>query len=94
MILISVGRGWDYQGAHTSGYNLGSIGVAFIGNFINTVPNDVQIAAGLRLFSYGKRIHKLTSDYNIFAALQLRSTESPGKAFYEIIKTWDHWSDL
>lgn len=28
---IYEGRGWHKQGAHTSGYNRGSIGIAYIG---------------------------------------------------------------
>lgn len=88
------GRGWKDQGAHTSGYNRGSIGVAFIGNFVSKIPNETLIQAGFKLFNKGVRINALVRDYKIFAASQLRDTQSPGQAFFEVIKKWEHWSDI
>ncbi|CRL00273.1 CLUMA_CG013546, isoform A [Clunio marinus] len=86
------GRGWDKQGAHTKGYNVGSIGVAYIGTFTKKLPNEKQIHAGFLLFKEGVRLKKLLPDYKIYAHRQLIPSESPGAAFYEIIKKWDHWA--
>ena len=40
----------------------------------------------------GVKLGKLTSDYKIYAHRQLIPSESPGVAFFEVIKTWPHWS--
>lgn len=40
----------------------------------------------------GVELGKLTKDYKIFAHRQLAAFESPGAKFFELIKTWDHWS--
>ncbi|XP_069701746.1 peptidoglycan-recognition protein LE-like [Periplaneta americana] len=90
---VYVGRGWDTQGSFAYGYNNRSIGIAFIGTFINEVPVPKQIAAGLQLIQEGVQLGKLAKDYKVMAHRQLSATESPGLAFYEIIKTWDHWAE-
>lgn len=87
------GRGWNKIGAHTLGYNKGSIGVAFIGTFNKIVPNEKMINAFFKLYQEGIQLKKLTEDFKIYAHRQLISTESPGEVFYKIIKTWDHWSN-
>lgn len=87
----SKGRGWDKQGAHTKGYNAGSIGIAYIGTFNKKLPNERQLNAGFLIMEEGVNLGKLTPDYKIFAHRQLIASESPGAAFYEIIKTWKHW---
>ncbi|XP_069700794.1 peptidoglycan-recognition protein LC-like [Periplaneta americana] len=90
---VYVGRGWDTQGAFAYGYNNRSIGIAFIGTFIDDVPVPKQIAAGLQLIQQGVQLGKIAKDYKVMAHRQLSATESPGLAFYEIIKTWDHWAE-
>jgi peptidoglycan recognition protein LC len=96
------GRGWDKQGAHTkglilkcstSGFNSGSIGVAFIGTFNKALPTDKQILAAFLLFEEGVKLQKLVPDYKIYAHRQLIPSESPGAAFYEEIKKWEHWTN-
>lgn len=42
---IYEGRGWGVEGAHTFGYNNKSIGVAFIGCFINKKPTEEALNA-------------------------------------------------
>ncbi|XP_070496512.1 peptidoglycan-recognition protein LE-like [Chironomus tepperi] len=88
------GRGWYKQGAHTSGYNRGSIGIAYIGNFVNKLPNDKQLAAGFALIAEGIKRKIFSDDYVIFGASQLRNTQSPGDEFLKIIKKWPHASQL
>ncbi|KAG5870410.1 hypothetical protein JTB14_038159 [Gonioctena quinquepunctata] len=87
------GRGWKKEGAHTFGWNNRSLGVGFIGTFISKPPPKNQIDAFHKLLAKGVELGILTNDYKILAARQLYATESPGKSFYEIIKTWDHWSE-
>lgn len=87
-------RGWYKQGAHTSGYNRGSIGISIIGNFNNKLPNIKQISDVLTLIAQGNELKILANDYEIFAAAQLKNTISPGYAFMKLIKTWPHSSQL
>ncbi|CAO1316068.1 unnamed protein product [Diamesa tonsa] len=83
------GRGWESQGAHTKGYNVGSIGVAYIGTFNKKLPNDKMINVGFLLFQEGVKIGRLIPDYKIYGHRQLIASESPGAAFYDLIKTWN-----
>jgi peptidoglycan recognition protein LC len=76
------GRGWNKQGAHTKGYNYGSIGIAYIGTFNKKLPNERQLNAGFLIMKEGVNLGKLTEDYKIFAHRQLIASESPGAAFY------------
>lgn len=43
------GRDWDRLGAHTLGYNVRSIGIAFIGTFIEVKPPEHQLIAAQQL---------------------------------------------
>ena len=43
--LIYEGRGWNKKGAHTYCYNQLSYGIAFIGNYILSTPNDAMLQA-------------------------------------------------
>ncbi|XP_056637589.1 peptidoglycan-recognition protein LC-like [Diorhabda sublineata] len=87
------GRGWTKVGAHTYAYNSISLGIGFIGTFNAEVPNEKMINAFNNLADLGVRLGYLTNDYKILAARQLSGTESPGKAFYDVIKTWTHWTN-
>jgi peptidoglycan recognition protein LC len=74
------------------GYNSGSIGIAYIGTFNKKLPNAQQLKAGFLLFNEGVKLKKLIPDYKIYAHRQLIPSESPGAAFFDLIKKWDHWS--
>lgn len=74
------------------GYNKGSIGIAYIGTFNANKPNERQLKAGFLLMEKGVKLKKLVPDYKIYAHRQLIPSESPGFAFYELIKKWDHWT--
>lgn len=89
---VYVGRGWDFQGAHTRGYNAKSICIAFIGTFSKIAPPHRQLFAAQKLIENGIRLKKITFDYSLYGSRQLIPTESPGLALFEIIKKWDHWS--
>jgi len=56
---IYEGRPKDTVGAHASGFNTNSIGIALIGNFQNMEPTDEQMESLLAL------TYKLTREYNI-----------------------------
>lgn len=89
---VYVGRGWDYVGAHTKGYNYDSVGIAFIGTYNAIEPSHVQLNACLALLEEGINLKKLVPNYRLYGARQLGSTESPGEMLYKIIKKWKHWS--
>lgn len=87
------GRGWTKEGAHTLGFNNISLGVAFIGTYINMAPKSNMIDSFHKLMKKGVDLKYITVDYRILAHRQLIGTESPGLAFFEVIKKWPHWSN-
>ncbi|XP_035905768.1 peptidoglycan-recognition protein LE-like isoform X2 [Anopheles stephensi] len=87
------GRGWTKQGAHTKGFNVDSICIAFIGTFIVTPPPAAQLSAAKQLIQLGLQGNYLASNYSLYGHRQLAPFESPGKALFDIIKTWPHWSN-
>lgn len=88
------GRGWDYQGAHTKGFNNRSLGVSFIGNFVNHLPSERAFIALKLLLEEGVRLKKISGDYVIYGQRQLRvGLESPGQELYEEIMTLDRWRE-
>lgn len=89
---VYIGRGWNIQGRHTNGFNEKSICIAFIGKFIDVTPPARQLEAAQKLIDEGVSLKKLAENYNLYGHRQLKSTESPGQALYEIIKTWGHWT--
>lgn len=91
---VYVGRGWDNQGAHTKGYNAKSICIAIIGSFIDVTPSPIQLLAVQKLIAEGVKLKKITENYRLYGQRQLYPTESPGQALYDVIKTWDHWTDI
>lgn len=89
---VYVGRGWNIQGAHTRSFNSKSIGIGFIGTFIDVAPTKGQLCAAQKLMEEGVRLGKLTDDYSIYGQNQLTQSISPGQQLFNIIKTWSHWS--
>ena len=87
------GRGWNLLGAHTRGYNSRSIGVAFIGNFVNVKPPKRQVIALLKLLRDGVQKGKISENYILIGANQVRPYDSPGKMLSEILQELPHWSD-
>uniref|UniRef100_A0A1B6IZQ8 Peptidoglycan recognition protein family domain-containing protein n=1 Tax=Homalodisca liturata TaxID=320908 RepID=A0A1B6IZQ8_9HEMI len=89
--VVYVGRGWDEMGAHTKGDNNGTLGVAFIGTFINQLPNELQIEAFHKLVDVGVRIGKIADDYKLQAQCQLQVTAAPGLMLAQNMKSWPHF---
>ncbi|XP_070498298.1 peptidoglycan-recognition protein SD-like [Chironomus tepperi] len=76
------------------GHNSKSFGISINGNFNSEVPNKNQITALNLLLEQGIGLGKLERDYKIYGGRQFRQTDSPGEAFYQMMQTWDHWSDI
>nr|XP_019562443.2 peptidoglycan-recognition protein LC-like isoform X4 [Aedes albopictus] len=87
-----VGRDWDKQGAHTKGFNVDSIGIAFIGTFTDVEPSLVQLSAAEQLIAMGFEQNKLSKTYRLYGHRQLAPFESPGRMLFKIIQKWPHWS--
>lgn len=92
--FVYVGRGWDFQGAHTKGFNANSICIAFIGTFDNYAPTEPQLDAAKKLIEEGVQLKKLPEDYALYGHRQLTPTQSPGTVLFNIIKTWEHWTEV
>jgi len=92
--LIFEGRGWKVRGEHTVGREThnGALCIAFIGNYSNKLPKQSQIDSFFKLLAYGVAIDMLDEDYVINAQRDCISTESPGLAFYNLIKTWERYA--
>ncbi|XP_050294871.1 peptidoglycan-recognition protein SC2-like isoform X2 [Anthonomus grandis grandis] len=92
--LVYEGRGWTEEGAHTLGVNFKSIGIAFIGTFIQIAPPVQQLQACKDLIKLGIELNYIKKDYHLFGAKQFYGTESPGTALMTEIKTWDRWAKI
>lgn len=90
---VFVGRGWDYQGAHSRIYNQRSICIAFIGTFSEVAPSERSLNACQQLIKEGVKLGKLVEDYRLYGHRQLIPTISPGNIIYEIIRTWNNWTE-
>uniref|UniRef100_A0A1B6C2E8 Peptidoglycan recognition protein family domain-containing protein n=1 Tax=Clastoptera arizonana TaxID=38151 RepID=A0A1B6C2E8_9HEMI len=82
------GLGWGLIGAHTYGFNTGSIGIAIIGDFTISVPQESQVQAVLMLIDQGVQSGKIKKDYKLFGQCQLQSTLSPGKNLFMKMQDW------
>ncbi|XP_058571674.1 peptidoglycan recognition protein 3 [Neofelis nebulosa] len=85
------GVGWHIQGSHTYGYNDIALGIAFIGNFVEKPPNAAALEAAQNLIQYAVDKGYLTPNYLLVGHSDIVNTLSPGKALYNIIKTWPHF---
>ncbi|XP_066245839.1 peptidoglycan-recognition protein 2-like [Euwallacea similis] len=89
---IYEGVGWHKTGAHTRGYNSRSMGIAFIGNFQDKLPNKKMLDALKNLLDCGVEIGELDKNYKLFGARQVSATLSPGTKLYKELKNnWSHF---
>lgn len=89
------GRGWNHQGAHTKGFNSRSLGVSFIGHFVNHLPSDRAFVALQLLLEEGVSLNKISGNYVIYGQCQLREDlKSPAKDLYKEITTFDRWREF
>ncbi|KFB42531.1 peptidoglycan recognition protein 1 short class [Anopheles sinensis] len=91
--VVYEGIGWHRQGAHLRGHNDKSIGVAFIGNYDLERPTPRTLQLLNTLLQCGVELGELSAEYRLYGALQLQSTNSPGKFLYAKLKEHDHWSE-
>ncbi|XP_050683747.1 peptidoglycan recognition protein 1-like isoform X2 [Leptidea sinapis] len=90
------GRGWKIEGAHTFGYNRCSVGIGFIGDYREEIPNsarvtDAQLNRTRMILDEGVRLGHLRPDYLIVGAKDLRDTASPGSNLYNAIRRWPNY---
>uniref|UniRef100_A0A1I8Q9Z5 Peptidoglycan-recognition protein n=1 Tax=Stomoxys calcitrans TaxID=35570 RepID=A0A1I8Q9Z5_STOCA len=90
--IVYEGTGWYIKGAFTHGYNENGIGIAFIGDFRKKLPSRKALRSAKRLLSCGTEIGVLDPNYELFGAMQLSATKSPGLMLYNEIQDWNHWS--
>lgn len=64
-----------------------------MGTFSEIPPPDCALQAAQQLIQRGVELSKIAIDYRLYGARQLIPTISPGRLIYEIIQTWDHWTD-
>ncbi|XP_026209346.1 N-acetylmuramoyl-L-alanine amidase-like [Anabas testudineus] len=89
---IYEGRGWNWQGAHTYGYNSVGYGVAFIGSYTSKLPSQQSMnLVKDQLVSCAVGGGRLKSNYILKGHRQMVSTSCPGNALYNEIKRWPHW---
>lgn len=85
---IYEGRGFDYQGLHSPGFNQQSLGVCFLGTFTETGPSAEAVAALNSLLFCGVDRLSLEQQYYIIGHRQDVNTECPGEAFFTEMSSW------
>nr|AFE48090.1 peptidoglycan recognition protein 6 isoform A [Ctenopharyngodon idella] len=86
------GRGWNWVGAHTYGYNSRGYGVCFIGDYTSTLPSRSAINMVRYDFtSCAVNGGRLSSSYYLYGHRQADSTECPGNTLYRQIQTWERY---
>lgn len=91
---IYEGRGWGVFGAHTYGFNCDSIGVGLIGQFNKDIPSSDMFDMLQLLIEEGLRINEISKDYKLVFQSQINQKPSPGTNVEEVLKDWDHWSNV
>ncbi|XP_044844983.1 peptidoglycan-recognition protein SC2-like [Mauremys mutica] len=82
------GRGWNTRGAHASGWNDKSLGLAFLGNFSNGVPSAAARFAAQSLIRCAINRGSLSSSYTLKGHRNVGPTSCPGNALYGVISRW------
>ncbi|CAG9791478.1 unnamed protein product [Diatraea saccharalis] len=86
------GRGWKTKGIHAGRANGVSVGICLIGDWRTELPPPIQLETTKALIEYGVKNCFVKPDYKLVGHRQVMTTECPGGALYEHIKTWDHFS--
>ncbi|CAG5044142.1 unnamed protein product [Parnassius apollo] len=85
------GRGWKAVGAHAYGYNVMSIGIVLIGDWVSEAPPSHQLETVKKLIATGVELGYISSDYSLVGHRQVVSTECPGQALFQEISSWDRF---
>ncbi|CAN7949649.1 unnamed protein product, partial [Ixodes pacificus] len=88
---VYVGRGWNGKGAHTRGYNHRALGIAFMGDFTWTAPDEDMLNAARKLIECGIRLGKISKHYSLHGHRDANCTACPGDAFYRFLRTMPHF---
>ncbi|XP_015989802.2 peptidoglycan recognition protein 1-like [Rousettus aegyptiacus] len=87
--LVYEGRGWTVKGAHAGkSWNAISIGITFMGNYMERTPPPRAIRAAKSLLACGVAKGVLHPNYEVKGHRDVQRTLSPGDQLYEIIQTW------
>ncbi|XP_023178743.2 peptidoglycan-recognition protein LC isoform X3 [Drosophila hydei] len=91
---VYVGRGWDVVGAHVHGYNMASLGIAYIGSFRHQEPSAKQLTVTRLLLEHGVNHGKIASNYKLVGASTLEPTitEYNAELLYKSLANWTHWT--
>ncbi|KAI8442181.1 hypothetical protein MSG28_005786 [Choristoneura fumiferana] len=79
------GRGWHTVGAHAFGYNVQSIGIVLIGDWVSNLPPPKQLQAVQELIAVGVKLGYISSNYHVIGHRQVAATECPGESLYQEI---------
>ncbi|XP_073948318.1 peptidoglycan-recognition protein LB-like isoform X2 [Choristoneura fumiferana] len=85
------GRGWHTVGAHAFGYNVQSIGIVLIGDWVSNLPPPKQLQAVQELIAVGVKLGYISSNYHVIGHRQVAATECPGESLYQEISSWDRF---
>ncbi|XP_062033145.1 peptidoglycan recognition protein 1 [Lepus europaeus] len=92
--LVYEGRGWDIKGDHAGPtWNPISIGITFMGNYMDRVPPARALRAAQSLLNCGVARGALSSNYEVKGHRDVQKTLSPGNQLYQIIQTWPHYRE-
>ncbi|CAN8031698.1 unnamed protein product, partial [Ixodes persulcatus] len=89
--LVFEGRGWDYVGAHTVGFNNKSVSLGFVGDYSDKVPNIEMLQAALRLIECGIKLVKISDGYTLHGQRDANCRKCPGEVFYAFMKNMSHF---
>uniref|UniRef100_F7DQG1 Peptidoglycan recognition protein 1 n=1 Tax=Equus caballus TaxID=9796 RepID=F7DQG1_HORSE len=78
--LVYEGRGWDIQGAHAGGgWNSKSIGISFMGNYMDRAPPQRALRAAQSLLACGVARGALSPNYEVKGHRDVQQTLSPAR---------------
>lgn len=92
------GRGFQYEGEHTSSsggssFNDIGIGVAFIGNFEVEPPSDAQVEAFHNFTEYFIKKEIISEQHKIFSQDQLVTPENSSNALIRVLEGFTNFHD-
>ncbi|XP_019610359.2 peptidoglycan recognition protein 1 [Rhinolophus sinicus] len=92
--LVYEGRGWNFKGDHTGRFwNPMSIGITFMGNYMERSPPPRALRAAKSLLACGVAQGALSPNYEVKGHRDVQKTLSPGDQLYEIIRTWPDYHE-
>lgn len=60
----------------------------------DTLPPQNMLDAVQALIAFGVQNGNIDPNYKLLGHRQVRNTECPGDALFDMIKTWPHWTSL